>query len=180
MRRPLSESISKETLREWLKKIFMLCDTWDLEDSLRHEFDENDDEEAVAEYAADFYIDDLYPLIFDHFEFRPYMSGHDEDGEFPEHEFLYGDAFELDFSEWEHTFSGDMECALNEVFYLVDNGEIAHCMSFHFKSRSVEFTHEYELEEVTGDNTWLDASNVCAIFDGIIKMSGGKSDGEKR
>ena len=58
MSKPLSETISKEMLREWLKKVFALCHPGDLEDVLEYEPYGDFDDEDLVEYAADKYVDD--------------------------------------------------------------------------------------------------------------------------
>ena len=166
-----AKPVPKEALRAWLRKIFSYCDTWDLEDALGIETGADDDENTAVEYAVNKYIDDLYPVIFDHFESVPYMTGHDEDGDgFFEHDFLYGEAFEFDYDIPESYMDGVNEYQLCDAYYLVITGEIVHCKSFHFKSRSVEFTHTYLVETSTDGevDTDIDPFNVCEIFDSII------------
>ncbi len=167
MSKPLSETVSKEMLKEWLKKVFALCHPRDLEDVLEYEPYGDFDDEDLVEYAADKYVDDLYPVIFDHFKFRPYMSGHDEEATFFEHEYLYGDVLELDSLNVESYTDGVTEYDLWDVFYLVATGDVVHCMSFHFKSRTVEFTHEFLVDEASEDDD-IDAYAVCELFDSII------------
>ena len=74
MCKPNEEMISKETFRELIRKIFSLCseqDLWEL-------FGDEIPAEEILDYAVDYYTDNLYPEIFEHFEYKPYMSGHDE------------------------------------------------------------------------------------------------------
>lgn len=164
MCKPNEEIISKEAFRELIRKIFSLCseqDLWEL-------FGDEKPEEEILDYAVDYYTDNLYPEIFEHFEYKPYMSGHDECGEFFEHSYLYGEVFELDYQMCESCSDGTSEYDLYDVYYLVSNGEIVHCMSFHFKSQLVEFTHEYLVNEAKEGEDYLDACRVCQAFDAIV------------
>ncbi len=168
-----TKPVPKEALRAWLRKVFSCCDPWDLEDALGIELGAEDDENAAVEYAVNKYTDTLYPVIFDHFESVPYMTGHDEDGfELLGHDFLYGEAFELDYDIYESYMDEVNEYQLGDVYYLVITGEIVHCKSFHFKSRSVEFTHTY-LVETSKDgevDMEIDPFTVCEAFDSIIEL----------
>ena len=163
----MAEYYTKDDVEKWLRKIFALCNPWDLEDALGYEHTEEDEEEdGLIDYAVDYYLDDVYPKIFDHFELHPYMSGHDETGcKFFEHEYLLGMSLELDYSDCESYLDDVNEYQLNEVFYLVENGDVARCMSFHFKTSTVELTHEYELETLKEENGyWLDSYNICNLL----------------
>lgn len=164
MCKPNEEMVSEETFGEWLRTIFSLCYEGDLEEL----FGEEAGDEDLIDYVVDYYAAGLYPKIFEHFEYKPYMSGHDECGEFFEHSYLYGDVFELDYQMSESCLDGTSEYDLYDVYYLVSTGEIVHCMSFHFKSQLVEFTHEYLVSEAKEGEDCLDACNVCQAFDAII------------
>ncbi len=157
--------VSKETFKEWLHRIFSLCDVSDLEEVM--DYQEEDD--GVVDYAVDYYLDDLYPKIFDHFEYKPYMTGHDEYGnKFFEHSYLYGDVLELDYSMNESCSDGFAEYDLYDEYYLVSTGEIYHCKSFRFKSTNVEFTHEYAIGPAVEGEDYLDALNVILKIQDII------------
>ena len=176
----LAEIYTKEDVEKWLRKIFSLCDPWDLEEYLEYKPTEADEEEdGLIDYAVDYYLDDVYPNIFDYFEMHPYMSGHDETGEaFFEHEYLFGDSLELDYNDNESYLDDVTEYQLNEVYYLVENGDVVKCMSFHFKSQLVEFTHEYELMRLEeGDGYYLNPYNVCDVLNDIAHGTGRKNNG---
>ena len=165
-----AKPVPKEALRAWLRKIFSYCDSWDLEEALGIDLCAEDDENAVVEYAVDKYIDDLYPVVFDHFEIKPSFSGHDEEGEYMEHDYFNGGAIEIDYLDMESYSDGVTEYELFDVIYLVETGEILHCIRFHFSSISVEFTHEYlvETSEDRDVNMDIDPFNVFNAFDNII------------
>lgn len=173
----MTELYTKRDVEQWLRNIFVLCDPWDLEELLGYEPEDEDDEEeedGLIDYAVARYIDVIYPKIFDHFELHPFMSGHDESGdEFFEHEYLLGKSLELGYCNWESSMDGASEYELNEVFYLVENGDVVRCMSFHFKSILVEFTHEYELNKLVEDDGYvLDAGDIVNLLNEIAYGSG--------
>ncbi len=172
----MAEMYTRDDVEKWLRKIFSLCDPCDLEEYLEYEYTEADEEEdGLIDYAVDYFLDDIYPNIFDYFEMHPFLSGHDENGdEFFEHEYLLGESLELDYDNWEWYADDVNEYWLNEVYYLVENGDVAQCMSFRFKSQLVEFTHEYEVKTLKeGDGYVLDSYSVCGLLNDI-------ANGERR
>ena len=67
---------------------------------------------------------------------------------------------------------------VNELYYLVENGDVVKCMSFHFKSQLVEFTHEYELMRLEeGDGYYLNPYNVCDVLNDIAHGTGRENNG---
>ena len=174
--RNMAEIYTKEDVEKWLRRIFDLCDPEDLAYMLDYEAEGDD---GVIDYAVDKYLDAVYPKIFDHFELHPEMSGHDEHGnKFFEHEYLLGRSLKLDFYRCESYADGFNEYERDNIYYLVEGGDVVECMSFHFESSLVEFRHEYQVMKINeGDGYYLDSFQVCGLLSYIADGEEEENDG---